>query len=140
MADSFPPHQMHMRREESSLPGVSRQPRSGLARGVLLGLLPFFLTTAALLVLALGGYQCGIVLVNAWIWVSLLLWSGELLTGIIYLVRRKARRFAIGLVITLLVSALLSIPLVFLSAWFVAHGIHPLCSARSGMHSSYFHF
>ena len=131
MADSLPPHQMHVQKEKIYSLENSRHSRSNASfptKGVLLGLLPFFLTTAALLVLSLGGYQCGIVLINAWIWVSLLLWVGELLTGIFYLFRQQARRFAMGLVATLLLSALLIIPLFFLSAWFVSHGIHPFCS------------
>lgn len=134
MADLFPPHHMHTQQEEVYPSGGSRYVHSDApfsTRGVSFGLLPFFLTVAALLMLVLSGYQCGIMLVNVWIGISGLLWIGELLTGTFSLFRRQAHRFAVSLVVTLLLSALLTIPLFFLAAWFVSHEVHPFCFSRS---------
>jgi hypothetical protein len=134
MADSFPPHHIHVQQEEGYPSRRSRHLRSGASistRGVSFGLLPFFLIVAALLMLVLSGYQCGTMLINVWIEIAGLLWIGELLTGIFSLFRQQARRFAMSFVVTLFLSALLTIPLFFLAAWFVSHGVHPFCFSRS---------
>jgi hypothetical protein len=113
------------------IPSEQIQPGSrSLARGVLLGLLPLLVIIGALIVLYLTSV-CGNDLSLLLQVIAVALWGIELLAGILCLFNTRLRSLAIRLVITLILSALLVIPLVQLDAWLMTLGPPLLCHFRN---------
>jgi hypothetical protein len=113
------------------IPSEQIQPGSrSLARGVRLGLLPLLVIIGALIVMYLTSV-CGNDLSLLLQVIAVALWGIELLAGILCLFNTRLRSLAIRLVITLILSALLVIPLVQLDAWLMTLGPPLLCHFRN---------
>jgi hypothetical protein len=100
------------------------------SRGVLFGLPPFLVFVGSLVTMYLAGY-CGNGLVLLLQEIAVALWGIELVVGIGCLFKTRLRSFAIGLILTLLVSVLLSWSLDRLSLWFPFSGPSFFCHFRN---------
>jgi hypothetical protein len=92
-----------------------------LARGILIGLIPYLVIIGALVIKYLASVCANDLLFISQV-IAVALWGVELLAGILCLFNTRLRSLAISLVITLLLSALLVIPLLQLSAWLMTLG------------------
>ena len=99
--------------------------------GFLLGLTPLTFVIVEPIIVYLEGYQCGNDLINSLLTIALVLWGIELLVGVFGLFNRHLRSFSISLVLSLFLSALVGVLLVFLGLWIMTQGLPLMCGVTS---------
>ncbi len=99
-----------------------------LARGILLGFIPYLVIIGALVIRYLASVCANDLLFILQV-IAVALWGVELLVGILCLFNARLRSLAIALLPTLLLSALLLLPLIQLSSWLMTLGPPLLCHA-----------
>ena len=97
-----------------------------LARGILLGFIPYLVIIAALVIRYLASVCANDLLFILQV-IAVALWGVELLAGVLCLFNTRWRSLALPLIATLLLSALLVIPAIQLGAWLTSFGPSPLC-------------